>query len=86
MLQAGSKLSRIHGEERNMMFHKICKIETGPLVQRSVVAPSPDARKKAFPQGPSKRGIYSFTNRHFSNGLLVISVYSWKVSFYNMLQ
>lgn len=35
-----------------MMIHKICKIETGPWAQRSIVVPGPDAREKAFPQGP----------------------------------
>lgn len=81
MPQMGSKLSRIQCKERNMMIHKICKLETEPLVQRSIVFPGPDARDKTLPQGPSKRGIYSFTNRPFSNGLLVISMYSLKVSF-----
>lgn len=54
MPQAGSKLSRIHGEERNMMIHKICKIETGPLVQRSVVAPVLMPERRLFPKDPQR--------------------------------
>lgn len=77
----GFKLCRIEDKERNMMIHRIHKCGQSNWSREAPLFLVLTPERSVFPLGSSQRGIYSSTNKHLSDGLLVISMHNLNVPF-----